>query len=50
MVQASVSLNANGDRLAVGAYLESGESTSFNGDQVQPDGSGFGGSEAVYLY
>ena len=49
-MQASVSLSAISDTLAVGAYLESGESTGFNGDQAQPDGGEFGGSEAVYLY
>jgi len=47
----SVSLSANGDTLAVGAFLEGGESTGFNGDQTQPPDLGeFYGSGAVYLY
>ena len=47
----SVSLSANGDTLAVGAYVESGSSTGFNGDQTELDGGGeAGGSGAVYLY
>ena len=46
----SVSLSANGDTLAVGANVESGESTGFNGDQTEPDVNEFGGSGAVYLY
>jgi len=47
----SVSLSANGDTLAVGAYVESGASIGFNGDQTEPEGGGeFGGSGAVYLY
>jgi len=52
----SVSLSANGDTLAVGANLESGESTGFNGDQSQVEvddewiSSDAVGSGAVYLY
>jgi len=51
----SVSLSANGNSLAVGARVESGMSTGFNGDQTQvgTDGIGadtFGASGAVYLY
>jgi len=52
----SVSLSANGDTLAVGANLESGESTGFNGDQTEVEvddewiSSDAVGSGAVYLY
>jgi|GEM_PF-471939 len=46
----SVSLNADGSMLAVGAPNEDGNSTGVNGDQTNERNDGGDGSGAVYVY